>query len=49
MLQGWVAVGVITAEQQTELLNVATKPCSRAEELGLGEVTINDLIDSGVV
>ena len=43
MLDGWVATSVITQAQKDSLLVLATQPASRAEILGLGRVTEQDL------
>jgi erythromycin esterase-like protein len=43
MLDGWVATSVITQAQKDSLLALATQPASRAEVLGFGRVTEQDL------
>jgi hypothetical protein len=46
MLAAWVASGICTETQRDDLLARATQPASRADVLGLGAVTINDIIEA---
>jgi hypothetical protein len=48
MFAAWVQTGVITQAQHDDLYTRATQPASRAEVLGLGFVTMDDLINAGV-
>jgi hypothetical protein len=47
MLDAWVATGVITTEQCDALLALAMQPASRAQVLGLPNITEQDLIKLG--
>lgn len=49
MLASWVTYGVATQAEVDALYQLATVPASRSEKLGLGPVTIYDLIAAGVV
>lgn len=46
MLAAWVSSGICTQGQRDDLMARAVKPASRAEVLGLGVVTINDIIEA---
>lgn len=46
LLDALVAGGVLTAGEKTELLTMATVACSRAAELGLGNVTPSNVADA---
>jgi hypothetical protein len=46
MLTAWVATGICTAAQRNDLMARAMQPASRAEVLGLGAVTITDIIEA---
>jgi hypothetical protein len=41
--------GMLTQAEGTALKNLALQPCSRAEQLGLGVVTEQDLRDAGAI
>lgn len=43
LVAGLVAGGILTAEDQADLLELATEPCSRAEELGLDGLGVGHL------
>lgn len=43
---GWQALGIITAAQHAALLVAATKPASRADELGIPAPSARDIVDA---
>lgn len=43
---GWQALGIITAGQHAALLAAATKPASRADEIGIPAPSARDIIDA---
>lgn len=49
MFSLWMAHDVITKAQHDDLYARATQPASRAEVLALGDVTVYDLVDAGVL
>jgi hypothetical protein len=46
MLIGWVQTDVITEAERTALMAKAEQPASRAEQLGIGVVTFQDVIEA---
>lgn len=46
LLSAWVASGICTQAQHDDLMGRAMQPASRAEVLGLGRVSIYDIIEA---
>lgn len=46
MIDTWVTSGLLTNTEGTQLKNLGLAPCGRAEALGLGVISAQDVIDA---